>query len=379
MIFASNIEVEMNASNNNINPSYTSVPGRGTHIDDGNEGRVRSITWVKSKNGTRPRSAQIQIGRHRHKIQKKSIPDRTMVNHPSNPSANDERKSVVSTKFSEQKEVSLTEVQIARYRKLQKVKNLSKLLTYENNPDADLIPYYMALDNRLTHYEQRIATGLREGKWSDLCRVREGLLQLAQSKENCVFQRAIDALIQSLTLSKDCDKKSLEESSDTKQNLRMLSEELWKRIVAERFPDEDRLEKLIEAYGIVLREFYILFFISSQFTLDLPDKTSKDTVVSNILKKLKDILGNRNNAPSILYYIKFMEEGMKRLQPKQSLNTAKTICDVSTGLTGSVSVGFPVGATVNLKEVQTTLRVAGKGLWKSLKSLWNKISGANRI
>ena len=370
MIFASNIEIEMNASNNNINPSYTSVPGRGTHIDDGNEGRVRSITWVKSKNGTRPRSAQIQIGRHRHKIQKKSIPDRTMVNHPSNPSANDERKSVVSTKFSEQKEVSLTEVQIARYRKLQKVENLSKLLTCENNPDADLIPYYMALDNRLTHYEQRIATGLREGKWSDLCRVREGLLQLAKSKENCVFQRAIDALIQSLTLSKDCDKKSLEESSKTKKNLWMLSEELWKRIEAKRFPDEDRLEKLIEAYGIVLREFYILFFTSSQFTLDLPDETSRGMVV----KKLKDIRGDCNNAPSILYHIKFMEEGMKRLQPKQSLNTAKTICKMSTDLTGSVSVGFPVGATVHLKEVQTALRVAGKGLWKSLKSLWNKIS-----
>ena len=375
MIVASNIEVEMITSkNNNINPSSdASVPGRGTtHIGDGNEGRVkpRSITWVKSKNGTRPRSAQIQIGRHRHKIQKKSIPNRTMVIHPSNPSANSERKLVVSAKFSEQKEVSLTEVQITTYRKLQKAENLSKLLTYENNPDADSIPYYMALDNRLTHYEQRIATGLREGKWSDLCRVREGLLQLAQSKENCVFQRAIDALIQSLTLSKDCDKKSLQESTETKQNLRMLSKELWKRIEAERFPDEDRFEKLIEAYGIVLREFYILFFISSQFILDLPDKTSRGMVV----KKSKDIPGDCNNAPSILYYIKFMEEGMKRLQPKQSLNTAKTICDVSTGLTGSVSVGFPVGATVNLKEVQTTLRVAGKGLWKSLKSLWNKIS-----
>ena len=368
MIVASNIEVEMNTPNNHsINPSSssdTSVPERG-----GNE---RSITWVKSK---RPRSAQIPIGHHRHKIKEKSIPHRTMVIYPSNPSANSERKLVVSTKFSEQKEVSLTEVQIARYRKLQKVENLSKLLTYENNPDTDPIPYYMALDDRLTNYEKRIATGLLGGNWDDLCRVREGLLQLAQSKKNCVFQRAIDALIQSLTLSKDCDKKSLEESSDTKQNLWMLSKELWKRIEAEQFPDKDRLEKLIEAYGIALREFYILFFISSQFNLKLPDETSREMVV----KKSKDIPGDCNNAPSILYYIKFMKEGMKRLQPKQSLNTAKTICDVSTGLTGSVSVGFPVGATVNLKEVQTTLRVAGKGLWKSLKSLWNKISGANRI
>ena len=372
MIVASNIEVEMITSkNNNINPSSdASVPGRGTtHIGDGNEGRVkpRSITWVKSKNG---RSAQIQIGRHRHKIKEKSIPHRTMVIDPSNPSANSERELVVSAKFSEQKEVSLTEVQIATYRKLQKVENLSKLLTYENNPDADPIPYYMALDDRLTNYEKRIATGLLGSDWDDLCRVREGLLQLAKSKENCVFQRAIDALIQSLTLSKDCDKKSLEESSKTKKNLWMLSEELWKRIEAKRFPDEDRLEKLIEAYGIVLREFYILFFTSSQFTLDLPDETSRGMVV----KKLKDIRGDCNNAPSILYHIKFMEEGMKRLQPKQSLNTAKTICKMSTDLTGSVSVGFPVGATVHLKEVQTALRVAGKGLWKSLKSLWNKIS-----
>ena len=212
---------------------------------------------------------------------------------------------------------------------------------------------------------------MREGNWDDLCIIRSGLLKLIRSKKDHVFERAIEALIQSLALKRGWykDSSSLQGIEDTVNNLHELCQELW--VLIQMQPSFFRLEKLIEAYGLVLRESNILFHTSHTLAFRPARVKSMCEVGRDIIDS---IIGNSENKPSILYYVKFMQEGMKRLEKKTSSVKGKTAWEVIKVLAGSVSLGFPIGFTVHLEEVNTAAEIARKGTWKFIKNWLNQTS-----